>query len=195
MDIENGTTIGFHSEAYISVDIEAAGPYPGEYALLSIGACTLDKPRSTFYVELKPDTLKITPDAQAVHQLSLDDLQRTGLEPAEAMTRFAHWLEEVTPPGHHPIFVGFNAAFDWMFVNTYFYKYLGWNPFGHAALDIKSLYMGYQQTTWAETSMHLINDSYFRQPPLGHHALQDAVAQSELFEKIITDMNRKDYGE
>jgi len=191
MDPENDTTIFFHSETFISVDVEAAGPYPGEYALLSIGACTLDKPQSTFYVELKPDTPQITQESHAVHQLSLDQLHRTGFEPAEAMRRFANWLEEVTPPAHRPIFVAFNAAFDWMFVNVYFNKYLGRNPFGHTALDIKALYMGFQKTTWAETSLRLISERYFPQPPLKHHALQDALDQCELFEKILADINRK----
>lgn len=191
MDPEIGSTIFFHSETYISVDVEAAGPYPGEYALLSIGACTVDRPQSTFYVELKPDVLNITPESLAVHQLSLDKLRQTGLEPAEALRDFEAWLVEVTPPAHRPIFVAFNAAFDWMFVNAYFHKYLGRNPFGHAALDIKALYMGFQRTTWAETSMRLISERYLPQSPLTHHALEDALRQCELFEKILTDISRK----
>src|SRR6266436_4496570 len=36
-------------EAYISVDIEAAGPVPGEYSMLSLGACLVDSPEITFY--------------------------------------------------------------------------------------------------------------------------------------------------
>jgi hypothetical protein len=50
-----------------------------------------------------------------------------------------------------PVFVGFNAAFDWSFVNYYFQRYLGENPFGFAALDIKSLYMGATGCAWEET--------------------------------------------
>ncbi len=30
-----------NNETYISVDIETAGPNPGGYAMLSIGACTV----------------------------------------------------------------------------------------------------------------------------------------------------------
>ena len=33
---------------------ETAGPNPADYALLSIGACTLLEPRATFYAELQP---------------------------------------------------------------------------------------------------------------------------------------------
>jgi hypothetical protein len=31
-------------EIFVSVDVEASGPIPGEYSLLSIGACHVDKP-------------------------------------------------------------------------------------------------------------------------------------------------------
>lgn len=41
-------------EVFISVDIEASGPIPGEYSLLSIGACMVDNPDESFYAELKP---------------------------------------------------------------------------------------------------------------------------------------------
>jgi len=40
------------------------------------------------------------------------------------------------------VFVGFNALFDWSFVNYYLHRYPGENLFGFAALDIKSMYMG-----------------------------------------------------
>ena len=42
-------------ERYISVDVETAGPTPGDYAMISIGACLVDEPQRGFYVELKPD--------------------------------------------------------------------------------------------------------------------------------------------
>ncbi len=33
---------GIQREAYISVDVETSGPNPGDYDLLSIGACRVD---------------------------------------------------------------------------------------------------------------------------------------------------------
>jgi ribonuclease T len=41
-------------EVFISVDIEAAGPIPGEYSLLTIGACVVFDDIQTFACELKP---------------------------------------------------------------------------------------------------------------------------------------------
>ena len=38
-------------EVYISVDIEAAGPVPGEYSMLSIGATVVGDLEAWFYAE------------------------------------------------------------------------------------------------------------------------------------------------
>jgi hypothetical protein len=37
-------------EVYFSVDVEALGPIPGEYSMLSLGACRVDVSDKTFYV-------------------------------------------------------------------------------------------------------------------------------------------------
>jgi DNA polymerase III epsilon subunit-like protein len=69
----------------VSVNVETAGSNPADYALLSIGACTLTDPRVEFYVELQPTTMKADPQAIAIHQLDLLKLSRTGEPPARAM--------------------------------------------------------------------------------------------------------------
>ena len=47
------------SELYFSVDIESAGPIPGVYSMLSLGACVVNDTSQTFYVELKPITANL----------------------------------------------------------------------------------------------------------------------------------------
>ena len=84
---------------YVSVDIESAGPIPGQFALLSIGACLVFDPSQTFYVELQPDAFESDPQALEISGLSLETLHQTGLPPAEAMQRFADWLLTVYPNG------------------------------------------------------------------------------------------------
>ena len=135
-------------EPYVSVDVETAGPNPSQYSLLSIGACLVSRPAVTFYVELQPLTPDTVPSALAVHGLSLERLSREGLGPREAMQRLADWLA-ASLAGVQPVFVGFNAPFDWMFVNDYFHRFLGHNPFGHSALDIKAFYMGLHAVPWS----------------------------------------------
>ncbi len=171
-------------DVYISVDVETAGPNPSQYSLLTIGACVVGKPQRTFYVELRPVTMNAVPEALAVSHLSMPRLADHGVEPAEAMKRFESWLKGEVIGKQRPVFVAFNAPFDWMFVNDYFYRYLGRNPFGHSALDIKSFYMGLAQVDWKDTSMRDISIRYLGDRQLTHHALRDALDQAEIFEKL-----------
>jgi DNA polymerase III epsilon subunit-like protein len=176
-----------NNEAYISVDVETAGPNPGDYALLSIGACRVWEPARSFYAELQPLTMNATPQALAVCGLSLDALAETGLAPAEAMRRFDAWLAAELTEAQTPVFAAFNAPFDWMFVNDYFHRFLGRNPFGHAALDIKSFYMGLAGSLWAETSMRQLSEKYMGGQALSHNALRDAQDQALLFQALMAE--------
>ncbi len=173
-------------EILISVDVETAGPFPGRYSLLSIGACVVADPSLTFYAELQPLSADAEPDALEVSGLNLETLAEQGLAPAEAMLSFAGWLDEVAPGGR-PIFVGFNAAFDWMFVNEYFHQFLGYNPFDHNALDIKSFYAGRTGASWAETSLTHVAARYGGPPSLSHNALDDAIDQASLMAAMLEE--------
>ena len=174
-------------EGYVSVDVETAGPTPSQYSLLSIGACLVSDTQRTFYVELQPVNGNFTPEALSVSRLSLEELAERGLPPAEAMARFEAWLAAQIPSGRRPIFVAFNAPFDWMFVNDYFHRFLGRNPFGHTALDLKVYYMGLTGVHWSETTMRYITARYLSKRQLTHHALRDAQDQAELFQKMLAE--------
>lgn len=176
--------------AYISVDVETAGPTPDQFALLSIGACTISQPRQTFYVELQPDRELFDPQAMAIHGLSLEALHRTGTPPQQALLKFEAWVHQVVLPPHKPIFVAFNAPFDWMFVHTYFLRYLKRNPFGHKALDIKAFYMGLSGQPWEKTSGSHLHRLFRQAEGLTHNALQDALDQAILFENMLAMLER-----
>src|SRR3990172_721163 len=164
----------FFKETFVSIDVETSGPNPSQYSLLTIGACTITERPSTFYIELKPVTMNAVPDALAVSRLSMERLVERGREPAEAMAQFEAWLKAGTPEGRKPVFVAFNAPFDWMFVNDYFHRFLGRNPFGHRALDMKALFMGLHHIAWEDTTYKGISAYYGLSEALSHHAKQDA---------------------
>ncbi len=77
------------SDLYISVDIEADGPIPGEYSMLSLGAYAVNGPLAstigdsdgqlgrTFYVELQPISSGFVPEALTVSGLDRERLART----------------------------------------------------------------------------------------------------------------------
>ena len=167
--------------------METAGPSPSQYSLLSIGACLVDDPERGFYVELRPVSLDSVPEAAEVHGLSLEELARSATPPVRAMAEFESWLAGELPPGAEPRFAGFNAAFDWMFVNDYFHRYLGHNPFGHAALDMKSFYMGATGVSWSQTTFGEISERYHLPARLTHNALQDARDQAAVFRHMLEE--------
>lgn len=103
------------------------------------------------------------------------------------MKKFDEWIAEAVPSPGVPVFVGFNASFDWMFVCDYFERFLGRNPFGHSAIDIKSFYLGMAGGSWAETSLRFLSPRYLDGRPLSHNALGDAQDQAALFAAIAED--------
>lgn len=172
-----------NGECFISVDIEASGPIPGEYSMLALGACVVGRRDEGFYVELKPLNSNAVPDALKVSGFDMAQLDRTGEQPEHAMRRFCEWLENASN-GAKPVFVGFNSGFDWSFVNWYMHHFLGDNPFGFAPLDIKSYYMGLTGCDWEDTKSSRLQTEYQPSQTGDHHALNDARAQAEMFEKM-----------
>jgi len=178
-------------EVFISIDVETAGPIPGEFSMLSIGACLVNGPEVAFDCEFKPINDNADPAALEVSGLSLAGLRETGLDPTAAMLAFASWIDRVCG-GASPVFVGFNAPFDWSFVNYYFHRFTGANPFGFTALDIKALWMGVAGCSWADTRSSRIAERLKPNLHGDHDALHDARYQAELFRLIVAEMRSSD---
>ena len=175
-------------EIFVSVDVETAGPIPGEYSLLSIGACPAFDPDNGFSVEVKPINDRFDPKALEVTGLSIEDLRQRGLDPEAAMNAFSDWLATLARSDDTLVFVGFNAPFDWSFVNYYFHRFMGQNPFGFTALDIKALYMGATGSSWHDTRSSKVAEHLNPKLSGTHDALRDAQYQAELFRLIWRDL-------
>ena len=177
-------------EIFVSVDVETSGPIPGEYSLLSIGACVIYDVAKTFSCELKPINHSADPKALEVTGFSLDKLARTGLDPKKAMRCFDDWASGLVDVDETLVFVGLNAPFDWSFVNYYFHRFIGQNPFGFAALDIKAFYMGAIGCSWADTRSSHMAETLKPRRTGDHQALHDALYQAELFRLIWSTRQR-----
>jgi DNA polymerase III epsilon subunit-like protein len=177
------------TETWISVDVEASGPTPHTGSLLAIGACLVEDVSRGIELHLRPEAgLPWTTEAETIHGLDRATLEREGLEPAEALARFESWLAEVVPAGSRPVFVALNAPFDWMFVADAFWQYLGRNPFGPSALDIKALYLGRHLADvarWSDTGRVRMLERYPVDLPHPHTALADAQEQAVLVRRIL----------
>ena len=114
----------------ISADVEADGPIPGTFSMLSFGlavAATFDgqtfEPRDpseqTFYRELKPISDRFDQAALDVSGLDRDRLARDGAEPQAAMRDAARWVaEQAAAAGDaRPVLVAYPVVFDWMFIH------------------------------------------------------------------------------
>jgi len=171
-------------EIYFSVDIESSGPIPGRYSMLSLGACVVGNPEEAFYVELKPISKEFVPDALKVSGFDLERLERDGEPPAKAMEAFRDWVQ-TTAGDRKAVFVGFNACYDWQFVNWYFESFTSGNPFGFGGIDIKSYYMGFSGQPWSKTTSSQLPNEFQPDEPQTHNALNDARSQASIFLKLI----------
>ena len=143
---------------YICVDLEASGPVPPLYNMLSIGATAVHREGDShrlgesLYLELKPIFPGFLDEAMQVCGLDADVLRRDGMDPKEAMVRLTEWSRAQTKRNDKPIFVGHNAVFDWSYINYYYEHFELKNPFGYKGIDTKSLAMGRLGISWMETS-------------------------------------------
>lgn len=173
------------TELCISVDVETSGPIPGEFSLLALGACVVGHTEKSFYAELKPLNDNFVQAALDVNRFSFERLRMNGELPAQAMARFEQWVLSVSGE-NRPVFVAFNATFDWMFTHWYFIKFLGRDPFGISGLDIKAYYMGLKKTHWGQTTKRQIRAALRPGSHHTHNALEDAIEQADVFEHMLT---------
>ena len=176
---------GNKDELYISVDIEASGPIPSIYSMLSIGACIVGNTDDNFYVEIKPINDSFIPKALEISGFTMGDLKAKGVEPETAMRSFATWIENASK-GKVAIFVGYNAPFDWQFVNWYFHVFIGDNPFGINAIDIKAYLMGAANSSWSKTSSSNLPEWLQMENNDKHNALSDSIYQARIFDSLLS---------
>ena len=132
--------------------------------MLSLGACVVgheDNNDYTFYMEIQPLSDNYVKEALEIAGLSMQELKVKGAAPKEAMEKFADWIAKVSGD-RKPIFVGSPIAFDWCFVNYYFIKFLGYNPFGVSGIDLKSVWIGKTNSKWHVTTIDYIKKKVWR---------------------------------
>jgi ribonuclease T len=180
------------TEVFFCIDIEASGPVPALYNMVSIGAVPVTRgageggvwriEEERFYVEIKPNAPGFEPSAMAIHGLTRAHLEAQGVAADEAMRRFASFVEARVRDGGEAVFVGHNAVFDWSFIAYYFALYGIPNPFGYKGIDTKSLAMGRLGIAWADTSKETLQTLLPALPRLDaaliHRADYDAFYQA-----------------
>lgn len=184
------------AETYISVDIEADGPIPGPYSMVSFGMTvagrmggrtfeTVDPEATTFYAELRPISDEFVAEAMAVSGLDRDLLVREGRDPAEAMASAAVWVREACGDTL-PVLAAFPLSYDWMWIYWYFMRFTGESPFGHSrCIDIKTLYAAKAGVPVAWSTKRQMPRDVRSARRHTHNALDDAIEQAELFQNLM----------
>ena len=179
-------------EIYVSTDIEADGPIPGMNSMLSFGSAAYlaDKTLiNTFTANLEtlpgavanPKTMQwwqTQPDAWKSCRENMHS-------PEKAMKDYLVWLKGL--PGI-PVFVGYPAAYDFLFVYWYLIRFVVESPFSHSALDIKTLAMALLKTDYRKTTKKNMPKRWFDALPHKHLALGDAIEQGALFCNMLQEL-------
>jgi DNA polymerase III epsilon subunit-like protein len=126
------------------VDVEADGPCPGLYSMVSFGAVLVDaRLATTYYGRTRPISgAAFIPEALAVSKITRED-HLAFPSPAQVLPEFVRWVKNHTVD--KPVFVSDNPAFDWQFINYYCHAFADGNPFGHSARRVGDFYAGIQR--------------------------------------------------
>jgi len=179
-------------EIYISTDVEADGPIPGQNSMLSFGSAAYLKNKkliSTFEVNLEClDGAVADPNTEkwwATQAEAWEYCRSNPQEPEEAMNRYVAWIASL--PGK-PVFVGYPVSYDFMFVYWYLMKFVGRSPFSHSALDVKTLAMIAMKSDFGKATKEFMPKKWFDELPHTHKALDDAISQGALFCNILAEL-------
>jgi hypothetical protein len=105
--------------------------------------------------------------------------------PRDAMFEFHDWLTDLEAE-YKPVFVGYPAGFDFLFVYWYLIKFVGESSFSFSALDIKTYAAAVLGIPFRQSTKKNYPRRWFEgQPKHNHVALQDAIGQGMLFIKML----------
>ena len=176
-------------ELYIATDVEADGPIPGPYSMISLGMSVVGDQEKTFYTELKPISDDFVPAALAVSGLDRERLIKEAPSARHAMGAAAKWVNKLRKIGR-PVFLAGPAVWDGMFVHWHFIKFLGKSPFGStgSGIDLRSYWMGLKGCEWVESRKGSIKHGMnLKNLPHTHHAGDDARELAAVFEAILNN--------
>ncbi len=175
------------TEIFVSTDIETDGFIPAINSMLSFGSVAFDgnaQVLDTYTANLQTlpegEQNPVTMEWWEQFPEAWAKTRANPRAPQEVMPEYAAWLRAL--PGK-PVFVAYPATFDFSFINWYLARFAGHNPFGFAALDVKTYAMAVLQRPWFHATSRQTLPAHWFAPDLEHThvALDDAMEQGMLF--------------
>lgn len=156
--------------SYIVCDVESDGQIISDHSMVCFGAVVVEPTlKKTFYGKTRPISNLWVPDALAVSGFSREE-HLTFDDPVDVMRDFAEWLKINSVD--KPILISDNNGYDASWINYYFHKFYGSNPFGWSSRRIGDLYCGMKMDARA-------NWKHLRKTRHTHNPLDDAMGNAE----------------
>lgn len=189
---------------YFSIDIETDGQAPGLNSMRQLGcaAFTPDsaEPIATFQVNISPLEGAV-PDAATMDWWKQfpevwEAMQRDTVTPSEAIKSFALWVTEVAA-GRKAVACAWPASWDWAFVYYYFCAAGIQSPFGHSALDIKTLWVAYTLKKWGRgwasgrTYKRDVPQEWKGDAKHTHVGVEDAIEQGKILVNLLQELQKE----
>lgn len=180
------------AEIYISTDIEADGPIPGPYSMLSFASAAYSANKTL--LSTYSANLETLPDA-GTHPKTMEWWQqfpdawaacrREPRAPEAVMREYLAWLQSLSG---QLVFVGWPATWDFMWIYWYLVRFTGERPFREVALDVRSYAMGMRKSEFRRTSRTYLPKRWFDEGLRHTHvALDDAIEQGALFCNMLAE--------
>jgi hypothetical protein len=172
---------------YVSVDIEADGLVPGLNSMLSLGAAsfTIEKELiATFSANLEPldDAEPYAKTMEWWRQFpeAWKEVRRDPQAPEGVMRAFGAHLGALSRRWGRLVFMAYPASFDFAWINWYFRRFTGSNPFGASGLCLRSYGAGMLECSYPEAEKERFPAHWFDGLPHTHVALDDALEQGAM---------------
>jgi hypothetical protein len=184
-------------DAYFSADVETDGPIPGPFSILSFALVYAgsfdgnhfqrpDNYEYKLYKELRPISENFEIEALRVNGLDRARLCFEGEPPEKAMTEACRWVKTIANAAQ-PVLVAYPLSFDWSWLYWYFIRFSAeGSPFAYSrCFDIKTALAVKASIPIAEAGRSQVDPSLRSRHPHTHNAVDDAIAQAEIFANVF----------
>ncbi len=111
------------------------------------------------------------------------------VDPEQAMIELDKWVAKIRiETGLKPIYVGFPASFDFMWMNWYLNYFVRSEPFGFSAFDMKSYAAAFLKKDFSRSTKRNFPKRWFDNLPHTHLAMDDALEQGAMAINMIREI-------
>lgn len=164
------------------LDVESDGPCPGKFSMVCFGLVKVSDLSKSFYGRTAPISGSFEKAALAISGFSREQ-HLSFPDPITTMPECAEWVKETNDESTSPQIISDNIAFDWQWINYYFWTYHGSNPFGFSGRRIGDIYAGMKKDASNRTNSEW--KRLFRKTKHTHDPVDDAMGNAEAILKFI----------